>query len=132
MNDLKAVKMEGSQVKYNPSDFANGNLLFQKQADNLANGSIVPSATSSSNSKVFPNPVTNASFNVLFDNKSGKHNITVTDLTGRVVYTNTTFVTEGRQTQKINLKPNAPKGVYIVKVMNDKNQIVINEKIVVQ
>ena len=26
MNDLKAVKMEGSDTKYNSSDFANGNL----------------------------------------------------------------------------------------------------------
>ena len=132
MNDLKAVKMEGSQVKYNPSDFANGNLLFQKQADNLANGSVVPSAVSSSNSKVFPNPVTNASFNVLLDNNAGKHNIIVSDLAGRVVYTNSTFITEGKNTQKINLNSNTPKGVYIVKVMNDKNQIVINEKVVVQ
>ena len=132
MNDLKAVKMEGSQVKYNPSDFANGNLLFQKQADNLANGSVVPAAVSSSNSKVFPNPVTNASFNILFDNKSGRHNIMVTDLAGRVVYTNSAFLAEGKQIQKINLKANTAKGVYIVKVMNEKNQLVINEKVVVQ
>jgi hypothetical protein len=132
MSDLKAVKMEGSQVKYNPSDFANGNMLFQKQADNLANGSVVPSAVSSSNSKVFPNPVTNASFNILFDNNAGKHSIIVSDLAGRVVYTNQAFIAEGKQNQRINLKSNTPKGVYIVKVMNDKNQIVVNEKIVVQ
>ena len=132
MNDLKAVKMEGSQVKYNPSDFANGNLLFQKQADNIANGAAVPSAISSSNSRVFPNPVTNSSFNILFDNKSGKYNIIVSDLAGRVVYTKSTFVGEGQQTQKINLNANASKGVYIVKVIDDKNAIIINEKVVVQ
>ena len=132
LNDLKAVIMEGSQVKYNPSDFANGNLLFQKQADNLANGAAVPSAISSSNSRVFPNPVTNSSFNILFDNKSGKYNIIVSDLAGRVVYTKSTFVGEGQQTQKINLNANASKGVYIVKVIDDKNAIIINEKVVVQ
>ena len=133
MNDLKAVKMEGSDTKYNSSDFANGNLLLQKEANSLLNGKITPIATTNSDAKVYPNPVTNASFNVLFENKpAGKYNIIVCDLAGRVVMVKNTQVTEGVFNQEVKLNKNVTKGIYIVKVTDEKNTSVINEKIIIQ
>jgi hypothetical protein len=52
INDLKAVKMEGSDVKYNASDFANANLLLQKEANNLLNSKVVPTASVPVDAKV--------------------------------------------------------------------------------
>ena len=135
--DLKAVKMEGSDVKYNASDFANGNLLLQKEAD-AANtfsmaGSALPVLNTASDAKVFPNPVTNSSFNVLFDKKpEGRYTIVISDLAGRTIQSKTVSVTKGVQTERITLSAGAAKGVYMVKVLDENKSIVINEKIVVQ
>jgi|JI10StandDraft_1071094.scaffolds.fasta_scaffold48245_2 lipocalin len=135
--DLKAVKMEGSDVKYNASDFANGNLLLQKEAD-AANtfsmaGSALPVLNTATDAKVFPNPVTNSSFNVLFDKKpEGRYTIVISDLAGRTIQSKTVSVTKGVQTERITLSAGAAKGVYMVKVLDENKSIVINEKIVVQ
>ncbi len=133
IKDLKATKMEGSDTKYNASDFANGNLLFQKEANELLGGKITAPVKISSSTKVFPNPVTNSSFNVILDNQSaGKYVITVSDLTGRVFSTKTTQIIEGIQTEKVKLNSGMSKGIYIVKAIDEKGTIIINEKIFVQ
>ena len=135
--DLQAVKMEGSDVKYNASDFANGNLLLQKEAD-AANtfpmtNAALPVVNVATDAKVYPNPVTNSSFNILFDRKKeGKYSIVVSDLAGRILLTRVVSITKGVQTEKLNLNANAAKGVYMVKVLDENKTIVINEKIVVQ
>ncbi len=136
--ELAAVKIEGSDVKYNASDFANGNLLLQKEADaatrfSMENAKLPTTAQAIGDSKVYPNPVTNSSFNVLFDGrKEGNYNIILTDLAGRTMLTKSVTVGKGMQTEKVNLNANAAKGVYMVKVIDENNAVIIKEKIVVQ
>ena len=136
--DLAAVKIEGSDVKYNASDFANGNLLLQKEADaanrfTMENSKLPTTADAIGDTKVYPNPVTNSSFNVLFDGrKEGNYNIILTDLAGRTMLTKSVNVGKGMQTEKVNLNANAAKGVYMVKVIDENNAVIIKEKIVVQ
>lgn len=133
INDLNAVKMEGSDVKYNASDFANSNLLFQKEAGSITNTTPLPTINTTADSKVFPNPVVGSSFNVLFDNqKEGNYTIVLSDLTGRTMLTRTVNVTKGTQTEKIGINGRMSKGVYFVKVLDASKAIVINEKIVLQ
>lgn len=131
MNDLKAEKVFGSDVVYNVSDFANANLLLQKEANALTNAN---NASKSVSTKVFPNPVTNATFNVLFENQTpGNYTIVVTDLAGRNVTSKVvTIANEGTRTEQINLRSNLTKGIYIVRILNSKKTIVNNEKIVIQ
>jgi len=136
--DLAAIKIEGSDVKYNASDFANGNLLLQKEADaasrfSMENSNLPTSDLAIGDSKVYPNPVTNSSFNVLFDGKKeGKYNIMLTDLAGRSMMTKSVNITKGTQIEKVSLNANTAKGVYMVKVINENNEIIIKEKIVIQ
>lgn len=136
--DLTSVKIDGSDIKYNASDFANGNLLLQKEADaanrfSLENSKLPTTDLAIGDAKVFPNPVTNASFNVLFDGKKeGRYSIVMTDLAGRSLLTKTVTITKGTQTEKINLNANTAKGVYMVKVVDENNEVIIKEKIVVQ
>lgn len=136
--DLSSVKIEGSDVKYNASDFANGNLLLQKEADaqsrfSMENSNLPTTDLAIGDSKVYPNPVTNSSFNVLFDGrKEGKYSIILTDLAGRTMMTRSVGITKGTQVEKVNLNANTAKGVYMVKVINENNEIIIKEKIVVQ
>lgn len=137
MTDLAAQKMIGSDIKYNASDFANANLLFQKDADaknNYATSKVpVTPITISSDTKVFPNPVTNSNFNILLDSKTnGVNTIIVSDLAGRVVVTNKSSVSKGTQTVNMKMNPNTSKGIYMVKVLDESNTIILNEKIIVQ
>lgn len=136
--DLAAVKIEGSDVKYNASDFANGNLLLQKEADaqsrfSMENSALPTTDLAIGDAKVYPNPVTNSAFNVLFDGKKeGKYSIILTDLAGRTLLTKSVGINKGTQVEKVNLNANTAKGVYMVKVINENNEVVIKEKIVVQ
>jgi len=133
LNDLKATKIAGSEIKFNTSDFANSNLLLQKEANSLMNSKLVPVATSSVDAKIFPNPITSSSFNVKFDNKNeGKYTIVFSDLTGRVLQTKSVSVASGLQTEKINLNGHLAKGVYLVKVLDENKVIITNEKVVIQ
>lgn len=133
INDLKAVKMAGSNVKYNVSDFANSNLLLQKEADNLLNSKVVTASNIPVDAKVFPNPVTTSSFNVLFENaNAGRYRIVLTDIAGRNLLSKTVKLGKGTQVEKVNTNANMAKGVYFVRVLDTNNQTIINEKIVIQ
>ncbi len=137
LTDLASVKIEGSDIKYNASDFANGNLLLQKEKDAQSRFSMenskLPTDIAIGDAKVYPNPVTNSSFNVLFDGqKEGKYTIVLTDLAGRTLLTKAVTNAKGNQIQKVNLNANSAKGIYMVKVLDENNAVVIKERIVVQ
>lgn len=133
MKDLKATKLEGSDIKYNASDFANSNLLLQKEANSLSSSKIAPLVTGNADTKVFPNPVMNSSFNILMDGQpQGRYTIVLSDLAGRVITKKSISVNGISQTEKVNINGSSSKGVFLVKVINENNIAVINEKIVVQ
>ncbi|MEP7165801.1 MAG: T9SS type A sorting domain-containing protein [Ferruginibacter sp.] len=135
--DLAAVKVEGSDMKYNASDLAGSNLLLQKEADaankfSMANSKLAPLGTTSE-AKVFPNPVTSSSFTVLFEGKKeGTYAILLTDLAGRTLQTKTVNITKGSQTETVNLTNRPANGMYMVKVLDDNKQTVLTEKVMIQ
>jgi hypothetical protein len=135
-NSLEATKIEGSEVKYNASDFANGELLFQKRAGmsaTLNNAPSLPEMAGAGQTKIFPNPVTNSTFNVIFNGKqAGNYTVVLTDLAGRVLQTNKVSVVKGLQTEKINIRSRQTKGIFMVKVYDENKQSVMTEKILVQ
>ena len=139
LDDLKAVKIEGSDKKYNASDLANGNLLLQKEADalnkfslsgsDIYKGSNIISATS----KIFPNPVTASSFKLLLDGyKDGFYTVLITDVAGRALQSNTVNIIKGQQFETVNLSNRPTKGMYMVKVLNAQKQIIFTEKVMIQ
>ncbi len=136
IEDLAATKLEGSDIKYNASDLANGNLLFQEQADaasKFTTASLPVLNTSNADAKVFPNPVTTSSFNVLLDGqKEGRYTILLTDIAGRTVQSKSVNIIKGAQVETINISNRPSKGMYMVKVVNEQNQVVLTEKIVLQ
>ncbi len=137
IKDLAAVRIEGSDKIYNASDLANGNLLLQKEADAAKQfGSpelktIAPPI--SSDAHVFPNPVTNNEFKVLFDGqKPGQYNIAITDLSGKFIMNRIVTVSVKGQTETVKINGLLGKGMYMVKVTDAANQFVFTERIVVQ
>jgi hypothetical protein len=136
--DLKASPIEGSDKTYNASDLANGNLLFQKEADaarkNSITAALLPANTfGNADQRVYPNPVTANNFNLFFDTqKAGNYSITLTDLSGRVLQTEKVNVGKVQQVENIPLKSRTAKGMYFVTVVDEAKQILFKEKIIIQ
>src|SRR5690606_32417984 len=87
ITDLTAAKIEGSDKNYGTSDLANGNLLFQQQANAVVRNSITQSQLiSKKETRVYPNPAIGNEFKVLFDGQeAGRYTIVLTDLAGRTL-----------------------------------------------
>ncbi len=138
LTDLKATPIEGSDKTYNASDLANGNLLFQKEADAARQNSLTAAALpantfGNADQRVYPNPVTSNNFNVFFDaQKAGNFHITLTDLSGRVLQTEKVNVGKVQQIENIQLKSRPAKGMYFVTVVDEGKQILFKEKIIIQ
>ena len=137
LDDLKATPIEGSDRQFNASDFANGNLLLQKEADAARkNGAAVPlldNAFSNSDKRVYPNPVAGTTFSVLFDGqKAGNYTIVLTDLSGRNLQTQVASIGKGTQTETVALKSKPAKGMYMVKVLDENRQLLFTEKVMIQ
>lgn len=137
LDDLKATPIEGSDRQFNASDFANGNLLLQKEADAARkNGTAVPlldNAFSNSDKRVYPNPVAGTTFSVLFDGqKAGNYTIVLTDLSGRNLQTQIASIGKGTQTETVALKSKPAKGMYMVKVLDENKQLLFTEKVMIQ
>ena len=99
IKDLAATLIVGSDDKYNASDLASGNLLFQAEADAARIASIKPiaAATINSESNIFPNPITGNSFNLNLAGKlQGNFTVVISDLAGRPVQTSRTGFTKGQ------------------------------------
>ncbi|MBK7433937.1 MAG: T9SS type A sorting domain-containing protein [Chitinophagaceae bacterium] len=137
LSDLAAVKIEGSDKTYNASDLANGNFLFQKEADARnkfnVNPALPPVEFVSTDSKVFPNPVTGNEFKVLLDGqKPGAYTIIVTDLSGKNILNRSVNYSGKAQVETVKVDRLLGKGMYFVKVTGAGNEVIFTEKIMVQ
>ena len=135
IKDFVASFVEGSDMVYNASDLANGNLLFQKEADAARVfadfNPIVPVLTNEAH--IYPNPVTTNEFSIYFDGqKAGRYNVTVTDLSGKPLMNRAVNVNTKTQVEKVPLTRNFAKGMYMVKVTDANNNFIFTERIVVQ
>ena len=135
--DFNAKKIDGSDMVYNASDLANGNLLYQKESDAAKNfGSadfkaIVPVITNEAH--IFPNPVTANEFRISFEGQAaGRYNVTVTDLSGKPVMNRVVTVNAKAQVETVPLNRSFAKGMYMVKVTDANNKFIFTERIVVQ
>ena len=137
LTDLNARKIEGSDMVYNASDLANGNLLYQKEADAAKNygtadfKAIVPVITNEAH--IFPHPVTANEFRISFEGlAAGRYHVTVTDLSGKPVMNRVVTVNGKTQVETVPLNRSFAKGMYMVKVTDANNKFIFTERIVVQ
>ncbi len=135
LKDFVATLIEGSDKVYNVSDLANGNLLYQKEADAARTFAdfkpVVPVLKNEAH--IFPNPVTESEFKIYFDGQAaGKYNVTITDLSGKPVMTRVVTVGSKTQIETIPMSRGFAKGMYMVKVTDANNKFIFTERIVVQ
>jgi hypothetical protein len=118
MKDFVASFIEGSDMQYNASDLANGNLLYQKEADAARTFAdfkpVIPVITNEAH--IFPNPVTSGEFNIYFEGQqAGKYNVTVTDLSGKPVMNRTVTVNSKTQVETVPLNRNFYQIINIIR-----------------
>lgn len=135
MKDFVATPIEGSDVAYNVSDLANGNLLYQKEADAARTFAdfkpVVPVMTNEAH--IFPNPVTASEFRIYFEGQAaGKYNVAITDLSGKPIMNRTVTVSSKTQIETVPLNRSIAKGMYMVKVTDANNKFIFTERIVLQ
>ena len=109
---------------------------MQKEADQARNSSLsklIPVNTNDlSQNSIYPNPVVSNTFNVLLDGKqSGTYSIIVTDLAGRALQSTRVGLTKGQQVQQVSLRNRPVKGTYIVKILDDKNNEILSDKVII-
>jgi hypothetical protein len=135
MKDFVATLIEGSDMVYNASDLANGNLLYQKEVDAARVFTdfkpVVPVMTNEAH--IYPNPVTNNEFKIYFDGQqAGRYNVAITDLSGKPVMNSIVTVNAKTQVETVTLNRSFTKGMYMVKVTDASNKFIFTERIVVQ
>jgi hypothetical protein len=129
---LAAVKISGNEPAFNASDLANGNLLRQKEADEIARYAITRPLTMAADAKLFPNPVRGTEFNVLFENQpAGRYTIILTDMAGQALQTKTVTVFKSGQVENVRINRKNAGGLYLVKVLNEDRKLSFSEKLIV-
>jgi Secretion system C-terminal sorting domain len=135
IEDLVAKKIEGSDVKYNASDLASGNLLLQKQADEARAKNVItlaPANSLVSENTIFPNPISGSSFRVMLGGKyQGAYTVVLSDLAGRAIQSTKTSLTKGQQTQQVNLVNRPVQGTYLVKILDEKGAEILSDKVII-
>jgi hypothetical protein len=136
IKDFVASKVEGADAGYNASDLANGNLLFQNEANAqraLSNVALPAAAPVNTDARIYPNPVTSNEFKIQFDGqKAGKYIVTVTDLSGRTVLNKSITISAKVQAETVQITNTIGKGMYLVKVTDTNNQTVFTDRLMVQ
>jgi len=123
----EATTIESREQIYNTSDLANGNLLFRTKLTNEVKPPVRESIA------VFPNPVRSKIFRVSFENqKAGKYNVQLIDVTGRLVSDRAISVLGNSQVNEFRVDPSLTKGMYFVKVINNLHKEIFTRKIVLE
>ena len=115
------------------SDLANSNALITKKATEFPAMPGRPVTVLSDQIQVYPNPVSNNQFTILFSKLvAGSYTVELTDVTGKQVMMQKVNVTGYEQTQNFSLNQNTAKGIYMVKVTDFSNKPLYNQKLVIQ
>lgn len=135
LKEKVAVKMNGSVNYFNTSDMANGNLLLQKEftaANKFLTDKNNAAVNFDNEAKIFPNPITGSNFNLkLINQQAGNYKIIVTDITGRILQSNTVNISKINQIVSITLLRKPTSGTYFIKALNDKNKITLKDIVVI-
>jgi hypothetical protein len=123
----QATAITSNSQLYNTSDLANERLLFQTELTKPEQILVKEKIS------LYPNPVKNSFFRITFENKeSGKYNVQLIDVAGRMVSDKAVNVYNGSQTSEVRLPGSLTKGMYTVKVLNNDSNEVYLKKILVQ
>jgi hypothetical protein len=138
LKTLKATLIPSNGQVYNTSDLANGFFALQKEADQKA-GAVSAADVNrtdvvrNSNVTLYPNPVTEGSVRLYFNNQqAGRYRLQLVDLAGRVLNEQTIHIVNRVQVEEMLLDQKFAKGVYMVKLVDGKRKALFANKILIQ
>jgi hypothetical protein len=149
LNTLQAEKISAQGNVFNASDLANGNLAFDKKKKDKKQEAAVaeqakqttvaasagtrrPETSFENNISVYPNPVTNGTVKVSFnDLPAGKYQVQLVDLSGRLISSQEVTLNNKLQVSDITI-PEVSKGNYLIKIVSEPNKVSVTSKLVVQ
>lgn len=135
---LKATAIPAGAKVFNTSDMANGNLALQKEANKKASAVSAAAVLKrdlvrNDHISVFPNPVTDGSFRLYFDNqRQGRYEVQLVDLTGRVINSQVINIGAKAQVEDMYVSKNLARGMYMVKVVDGNRKALFADKLLVQ
>ncbi len=136
IRSLEAIAFPINGTIWQSSDLANSNLLIsgnKKQATVMETIGATKTNGAATQIHIFPNPVTENQFIIRFDGlDAGNYSIQITDVMGRRVIERAVVLSFDGQVEKIKLSPSDAKGVYLIKVLDAKNNTAFSSKLVVQ
>lgn len=152
LTTMQAEKVSGAQQVFNASDLANGVLAFEKQKKQKKvepevveqpvqqnpvveekQKPITQPDIAANNISVYPNPVTNGYFRVVFNNQpTGKYQLQLFDVSGKMISSKEVVVENKMQTEEFRLPSFITKGSYVVKVVGQTNNTTLTSQITVQ
>jgi Secretion system C-terminal sorting domain len=149
LTTMQAEQVSAQGDVFNASDLANGNLIsLKKKKDTKDEETVkeearqtiteetaksrVPEIFGGNNISIYPNPVTNGTVKISFnDLPAGKYQVQLLDLSGKLVSTHEVNLSAKSQITDFNL-PDVAKGSYFVKVISEPNKVSVTSKLVVQ
>ena len=130
-----AIPFKIAGTVWHSSDLANSNILVSGNRRGGTSPELLPQSNPGSDNRiqVYPNPVTNNKFLILFNQlEPGNYTMQLTDVTGRQLMQQAVNISRDNQTQDVNLNPSYTKGVYLLKVTDHSSKAVFSTKIIVQ
>jgi hypothetical protein len=125
----EAKQLVATSGAYNASDLGSSNLLVTNKAK--AGPAFVNSMKGTV--KIYPNPVRSNNFQVSFTNlEAGDYYLDLTDISGRRVMQKKININSGTMIETINLPGSFTKGIYMVKLMNEKSRQISVQKVLVE
>ncbi|MBL7734568.1 MAG: T9SS type A sorting domain-containing protein [Chitinophagaceae bacterium] len=132
----EATAITNNDLLYNTSDLANENLLLQTDLVVLSKDDPQSRPTRDREEKVtiYPNPAKpNQPIQVSFKNKGrGKYHVLFADFNGRVISAQQVNVDGASVLSRIPLDLSLAKGLYIVKILDPQNQLLVLKKVIVE
>ena len=119
-------------VDYLPEPGGNYYRIKEMDKNGLASYSNIIKVTlqNSLATTIYPNPVKKElSVRIRSTMTKDNYRLQITDLTGQILYDNKTPIETGANEIKINVE-NLPVQLYILKIMNSKNEIIVTEKFI--
>jgi hypothetical protein len=128
-----AASSTGTASSFHSSDLANSNFLSTRPKVTTIETLVKAPSTLSSAIQVYPNPVTGNQFTLQFGKvPAGDYTLQLTDVMGKVILQKRIAVGTELQTEVVSLKATNAKGVYLVKVVDNAQKNVFEQKIIVQ
>lgn len=130
-----ATEFNSSEGIFRSSDLANSNYLQTRPRNNSSE--IVTRRAdeiiASDKIMMYPNPVTSNQVSFQFGKiPAGNYTMEMRDVTGRLLMQKTMNVAAEGQVESISINPAAARGIYMIKVSDQKGNSVIAQKLVVQ